>query len=143
MRGGVYRRIRANGIKHESATSPVHSYIMPGTHRIHLQASELFQPSSLVTLLEKNDGYNGEMGDAWNFVDPSILFSANVFAIHMSNQGPLPFPKALWTWGEKSGCTPYVRLEGEYAEKVDVDRGAWGEYNDNPMVLGLGIGDIS
>jgi len=133
MRGGVYRRIRANGIKRESATSPVRSYTMPGTHRIHSQASELFQSSSLVTLLEKNEGYNGEMGDAWNFVDPSISFSANVFAIHMSNQGPLPFPKVLWTWGEESGCTRHVRLEGEYVEKVVVDRGAWGEYDDNPI----------
>ena len=120
MRGGVYRRIRANGIKRESATSPVRSYTMPGTRRIHSQASELFQSSSLVTLLEKNDGYNGEMGDAWNFVDPSISFSANVFAIHMSNQGPLPFPNALWTWGEESGRTRNVRLEGEYVEKVVV-----------------------
>jgi len=75
MRGGVYHRIRVNGIKHEPATSPV---------PVVSQASELFQSSSLVTLLEKNDGYNGEMGDAWNFVDPSISFSANVFAIHMS-----------------------------------------------------------
>ena len=133
MRGGVYRRIRANGIKRESATSPVHSYVMQGTRRIHSQASELSQSSSLVTLLEKNDGYNGEMGDAWNFVDPNILLSANVFAIHMSNQGPLPFPKALWTWGEESGCTRRVRLEGEYVEKVDVDQGAWGEYDDNPI----------
>jgi len=132
MRGGVYRRIRANGIKREYATSPVRSYTMLGTRRIPSQASELFQSSSLVTLLEKNDGYNGEMGDAWNFVDPSISFS-NVFAIHMSNQGPLPFPKALWTWGEESGCTRHVRLEGEYVEKVVVDRGAWGEYDDNPI----------
>jgi len=133
MRGGVYRRIRANGIKREYATSPVRSYTMPGTRRIHSQASELFQSSSLVTLLEKNDGYNGEKGDAWNFVDPSISFNANVFAIHTSNQGPLPFPKALWTWGEESGCTRHVRLEGEYVEKVVVDRGAWGEYDDNPV----------
>jgi len=132
MRGGVYRRIRANGIKREFATSPVHSYTMSGTRRIHSQASELFQSSSLVTLLEKNDGYNGEMGDAWNSVDPNISFNANVFAIHMSNQGPLPFPKAL-TWGEESGCTLYVRLGGEYVEKVNVDRGAWGEYDDNPI----------
>jgi len=133
MRGGIYRRIRANGIKRESATSPVRSYTMPGTHRIHSQASELFQSSSLVTLLEKNDGYNGEMGDAWNFVDPSISFGANVFAIHTSNQGTLPFPKALWTRGEESGCTRHVRLEGEYVEKVVVERGAWGEYDDNPI----------
>ena len=132
MRGGVYRCIRANGIKRESATSPVRSYTMPGTRRIHSQASELFQSSSLVTLLEKNDGYNGEKGDAWNFV-PSISLNANVFAIHMSNQGPLPFPKALWTWGEESGCTRHARLEGEYVEKVVVDRGAWGEYDDNPI----------
>ena len=133
MRGGVYRRIRANGIKRESATSPVRSYTMSGTRRIHSQASELFQSSSLVTLLEKNDGYNGEMGDAWNVVDPSISFSANVFAIHMSNQGPLPSSKALWTWGEESSSTLCVRLEGEYVEKVVVDRGAWGEYDDNPI----------
>ena len=112
MRGGVYRRIRAKGIKREYATSPVHSYTMSGTRRIHSQASELFQSSSLVTLLEKNDGYNGEMGDAWNFVDPSISFGANVFAIHTSNQGTLPFPKALWTRGEESGCTRHVRLNG-------------------------------
>jgi len=133
MRGGVYRRIPANGIKREYATSPVRSYTMQGTRRIHSQASELFQSSSLVTLLEKNDGDNGEMGDAWNVVDPSISFGANVFAIHMSNQGPSPFPKALWTWGEESGCTRHVRLEGEYVEKVVVDRGAWGEYDDNPV----------
>jgi len=133
MRGGVYRRIRDNGIKREPATSPVRSHTMPGTRRIHSQASELFQSSSLVTLLEKNDGYNGERGDAWNVVDPSISFNANVFAIHMSNQGPLSFPKALWTWGEKSGCTRHVRLEGEYVEKAVVDRGAWGEYDDNPI----------
>jgi len=132
MRGGVYRRIRTNGINHESATSPVHSYIVQGTRRIHSQASELFQSSSLVTLLEKNDGYNGEMRDAWNFVDPSMSFSVNVFAIHMSNQSPLPFPNAL-TWGEESGRTRNVRLEGEYVEKVVVDRGAWGEYDDNPI----------
>jgi len=88
--------------------------------------------------LEKNDGYNGEMGDAWNVVDPSISFSANVFAIHMSNQGPLPFPKAFWTWGEESGCTRHVRLEGEYVEKAEVDRGAWGEYKDHP---GIGVRD--
>jgi len=138
MRGGVYRRIRAKGIKREYATSPVRSYTMSGTRRIHSQASELFQSSSLVTLLEKNDGYNGEMGDAWNSVDPSISFNANVFAIHMSNQGPLPFPKALWTWGEESGCTRHVRLEGDYVEKVVVDRGAWGEYKDNP---GIGVRD--
>jgi len=138
MRGGVYRRTHANGIKHESATSPVHSSIMRGTRRIHSQASELSQSSSLVTLLEKNDGYNGEMGDAWNVVDPSISFSANVFAIHMSNQGPLPFPKAFWTWGEESGCTRHVRLEGEYVEKAEVDRGAWGEYKDHP---GIGVRD--
>ena len=138
MRGGVYRRIRAIGIKQESATSPVHSYIMQGTRRIHSQASELFQSSSLVTLLEKNDGYNGEMGDAWNVVDPSISFNANVFAIHMSNQGPLPFPNASWTWGEESGRTRNVRLEGEYVEKVVVDRGAWGEYDDNP----IGVRDL-
>jgi len=134
MRGGVYRRIRANGIKREYATSPIRSHTVPGTRRIHSQASELFQSSSLVTLLEKNDGYNGEMGDAWNVVDPSISFSTNVFAIHTSNQGPLPFPKALWTWGEESGCTRHVRLEGEYVEKVVVDRGAWGEYDDNPRI---------
>ena len=133
MRGGVYRRIRANDIKHEPTTSPVHSYIMPGTRRINSQASELFPSSSLVTLLEKNDGYNGEMGDAWNIVDPSIPFSAKVFAIHMPNQGPLPFPKVLWTWGEESGCTLHVRLEGECVEKVEVDRGAWAEYDDNPI----------
>jgi len=133
MRGGVYRRTHANGIKRESATSPVRSYTKQGTRRIHSQASELFQSSSLVTLLEKNDGYNGEMGNAWNFVDPSISFSTNVFAIHTSNQGPLPFPKALWTLGEESGCTRHVRLEGEYVEKVVLDRGAWGEYDDNPI----------
>ena len=134
MRGGVYRRIHANGIKREYL--PLHRYTpiqLPDTRCIHSQASELSQSSSLVTSLEKNDGYNGEMGDAWNVVDPSISFSANVFAIHMSNQGPLPFPNALWTWGEESGCTLRVRLEGEYVEKVVVDRGAWGEYDDNPI----------
>ena len=139
MRGGVYRRIRANGIKRESATSPVRSYTMPGTHRIHSQASELFQSSSLVTLLEKNGGYNGEMEDAWNFVDPSISFNANVFAIHMSNQDPLPFPKALWTWGEESGCTRHVRLEGEYVEKVDRRPVEHGEsMTTTPLMLGIG-----
>jgi hypothetical protein len=64
MRGGVYHRIRTNDI--EPATPPVHSYVMQGTRRIHSQASGLSQSSLLVTLLEKNDGDNGEMADAWN-----------------------------------------------------------------------------
>jgi len=85
--------------------------------------------------LEKNNGYNGEMGDAWNSVNPSISSCANVFAIPMSNHGTLPFPKALWTWGEESGCTRHVRLEGEHVKKVVVDRGAWGEYDDNPIYV--------
>jgi len=118
---------------------PLHWYA-PIQYRVPVvsipQASELFQSSSIVTLLEKNDGYNGEMENAWNVVDPSISFSANVFAIHMPHHGTLPFPKALWTWGEESGYTLYVRLEGEYVEKVEVDQGAWGEYKDNP---GIGI----
>lgn len=128
MRGGAYHHIRTNGTKHEyePATPPVQSYTitMPGTRRMDSQASGLSQPSLLVTLLEKNDGDNGEMADAWNVVDTvdtSISFSAKVFAIPMPNQGPLPFPKVLWTWGEESGCTLHVRLEGECVEKVEVD----------------------
>jgi hypothetical protein len=68
----------------------------------------------------------------------SISSSANVFAIPMPNQGPLPFPKVLWIWGEESGSTFHVRSEGEYVEKVGVDLGAWAEYKETPLVLGIG-----
>ena len=53
--------------------------------------------------------------------------------ICLSNQGPLSFPEVLWAWGEDSSSTLHIWLEGEYVEKVKVDRGAWVEYDDNPI----------
>ena len=53
--------------------------------------------------------------------------------ICLSNQGPLSFPEVLWAWGEDSSSTLHIWLEGEYVEKVEVDWGAWVEYDDNPI----------
>jgi len=56
----------------------------------------------------------------------------NVFAIS-HDQGPLPPPKVICVRGEESSTKFYIRLDGEFVRKVEVDRGAWGEYDDNPL----------
>ena len=35
--------------------------------------------------------------------------------------------------GEEPSTKFYIRLDGEFVCKVEVDRGAWGEYDDNPI----------
>ena len=56
----------------------------------------------------------------------------NVFAI-LHDQGPLPPPKVFCVRGEESSTKFYIRLDGEFVRKVEVDLGAWGEYDDNPL----------
>jgi len=65
----------------------------------------------------------------------------NVFAI-LHDQGPLPPPKVFCVRGEESSTKFYIRLDGEFFCKVEVDQGAWGEYNDNPLDV-MDIGNIT
>ena len=52
-------------------------------------------------------------------------------AIAMHNQGTITTPKSR-VWGGKSSTKFYVKLDGKSVGKVEIDRGAWGEYSDNP-----------
>ena len=57
----------------------------------------------------------------------------NVFAIPTRDQDTLPPPKVFSIRGEEPSTKFYIRLDGEFVCKVEVDRGAWGEYDDNPI----------
>ena len=55
-----------------------------------------------------------------------------VIAMH-HNQGTIPTPNISRVWGEKSSTKFYVaKVDGDSVDKVEIDRGAWGEYSDNP-----------
>ena len=56
----------------------------------------------------------------------------NVFAISTRDRDTLPPPKVFSIRGEEPSTKFYIRLDGEFVCKVEVDRGAWGEYSDNP-----------
>ena len=56
----------------------------------------------------------------------------NVFAISTRDRDTLPPPKVFSIRGEEPSTKFYIRLDGEVVCKVKVDRGAWGEYSDNP-----------
>ena len=51
----------------------------------------------------------------------------------MHDQVSSPLPKVFCVWGEEPSTNFYIRLDGEFVSKIDVDRGAWGEYDDNPI----------
>ena len=57
----------------------------------------------------------------------------NVFAIPTRDQDTLLPPKVFSIQGEEPSTKFYIRLDGEFVCKVKVDRGAWGEYDDNPI----------
>lgn len=77
--------------------------------------------------LLQNDRENGEREyDAGNT-------GTNVFAISTHDQVPLPLPRVFYAWGKEPSTKSYIRLDGEFVYKVEVDRGAWGEYDDNPI----------
>jgi len=155
-RGCAYRR-RTNGSHtscgtleasdvseqtHISATASTDQYTLPGTHRISAQASRFSQQSSHITLPYESlsrIGENGErMYDADGDTNGERMYDAdgdtgiNVFAIS-HDQGPLPPPKVFCVRGEEPSTKFYIRLDGEFVCKVKVDRGAWGEYDDNPL----------
>ena len=62
-----------------------------------------------------------------------MVASINVFALSMHDQVSSPLPKVFCVWGEEPSTNFYIRLDGEFVSKIDVDRGAWGEYDDNPI----------
>ena len=55
-----------------------------------------------------------------------------VFAIPIRDRDTLSPPQVFSIRGEEPSTKFYVRLDGEFVRKVEVDRGAWGEYSDNP-----------
>jgi len=148
LRVGSSRRGRCNGRTVGShggrtveactpATSLSSRYTLIGTRRTPAQATGLSQPSLHIKLLsKKNGGENGEMAYVQDTSSTSANTSANVFAIsvyNQENQGP-SLPKIFRIWGEEElNAKFYIRLDGEYARKVEVDLGAWGEYDDNPI----------
>jgi len=148
LRVGSSRRGRRNGrtvgsygsrtVEACTPATPLSSqYTLTGTRRIPAQATGLSQPSLHIKLLsKKNGGENGEMAYVQDTSSTSANVSANVFAISVHSQvihGSSPLPKALYLWGEESNGKYYIRLDGEYVRKVEVDLGAWGEYDDNPI----------
>jgi len=148
MRGGVYCR-RANGShtgrndcnpqvqdnsdvsdQIPSTTTSTAQHTVPGTRRILAQASKFSQQSFYITLSYDPlsvIGKNGEMtydaGDT----------SSNVFAIPTRDRDTLSPPKVFSIRGEEPSTKFYIRLDGEFVCKVEVDRGEWGEYDDNPI----------
>ena len=54
----------------------------------------------------------------------------NVFAISTRDRDTLPPPKVPRM---EPSTKFYIRLRGEFVCKVEVERGAWGEYDDNPI----------
>jgi len=58
---------------------------------------------------------------------------SNVFAIPTRDQDTLSPPKVFSIRGEEPSTKFYIRLDGEFVCKVEVDQGAWGEYDDNPI----------
>ena len=53
-------------------------------------------------------------------------------AIAMHIQDTVTTPNISRVWGGKSSTKFYVKLDGKSVGKVEIDRGAWGEYSDNP-----------
>jgi len=145
IRGCAYRR-RTNGSHtscgtleasynvseqtHISATASITQYTLHGTHRIPAQASRFSQQSSHITLPYESLSRIGENGERMYDADGDT--GINVFAIS-HDQGPLPPPKVICVRGEESSTKFYIRLDGEIVRKVEVDRGVWGEYDDNPL----------
>ena len=71
-------------------------------------------------------GENGEM--TYDAGDTGI----KVFAIPTRDRDTLSPPQVFSIRGEEPSTKFYIRLDGEFVRKVEVDRGAWGEYSDNP-----------
>jgi len=145
IRGCAYRR-RTNGNHtscgtleasydvseqtHISATLSISQYTLHGTRRIPAQASGFSQQSFYITLSYESLSRIGENGERMFDADGDT--GINVFAIS-HDQGPLPPPKVFCVRGEESSTKFYIKLDGEFVRKVEVDRGAWGEYDDNPL----------
>jgi len=151
MRGGVYRRRNTNGTRrsckdnniedyqytHTPVIPPVPSYTVPGTRRIHSQASGFSQSSLRITLrnyesFPKDVGENGEREYDAKYDAGDTCANVFAFSAFAGNQGPPLLPNVYYTWGEEPNIELPIKLDGEFVGKVEVDRGAWGEYDDNP-----------
>jgi hypothetical protein len=110
---------------------------VPGTRRIHSQASGFSQASLRFILqnyksLPKNAGDNGEREydaeyDAGDTCVNVFEFSASVLETKVHR-----YFLTSYTWGEEPNIELHIKLDGKFVGKVEVDRGAWGEYDDNP-----------
>jgi len=149
MRGGVYCR-RANGShtgrndcnpqvqdnsdvsdQTPSATTSTARYTVPGTRRISAQASIFSQQSFYITLSYDPLSMIGENGEMTYDAGDT---GSNVFAISTRDRDTLSSPPKVFSIrGEEPSTKFYIRLDGEFVCKVEVDRGAWGEYDDNPI----------
>ena len=148
MRGGPYRR-RANGShtgcndcnpqvqdnsdvsdQTPSATTSTARYTVPGTRRISAQASIFSQQSFYITLSYDPLSMIGENGEMTYDAGDT---GSNVFAIPTRDRDTLSPPKVFSIRGEEPSTKFYIRPDGEFVCKVEVDRGAWGEYDDNPI----------
>jgi len=148
MRGGSYRR-RANGshtgcndcnpqVQDNSdvsdqispATTSTARYTVPGTRRISAQASIFSQQSFYITLSYDPLSMIGENGEMTYDAGDT---GSNVFAIPTRDRDTLSPLKVFSIRGEEPSTKFYIRLDGEFVCKVEVDRGAWGEYDDNPI----------
>jgi len=113
-----------------SATASTAHYTLPGTHRILAQASKFSQQSFYITLSYDPSSMIGENGEMTCDAGDT---GSNVFAIPTRDRDTLPPPKAFSIRGEEPSTKFYIRLDGEFVCKVEVHRGAWGEYDDNPI----------
>ena len=120
MRGGVHRRRSTNGTHgsnyngvidhnhtHTPVIPPVPSYTVPGTRRIHSQASGFSQASLRIILknyesFPKNVGENGEREYDAKYDSGDTCVNVFAFSAFTGNQGPPLLPNVYYIRGEKS-----------------------------------------